>query len=100
GIGDIQWRRSFESRAGVRYVADGAVDDAAVELDGSRLQYPVPGRCATVLQDLKRFRRFWLGSLRRLLLQQPFSVPRRGLDGLVGQRGLDPGPGEPGADLT
>src|SRR5215212_7530871 len=99
-VGNTDRTGDFECSAGVRYIPDGAVDDAAVELDGSCLQYPVPGRCAMVLQNLKRFRCLGLCSLRRLSLQQPLGVLRCGLDGLVGQRRLDSCPGEPEADLA
>ena len=99
-VGDADRTGDFECSAGVRYIPDGAVDDAAVELDGSCLQYPVPGRCAMVIQNLKRFRCLGLCSLRRLLLQQPLGVLRCGLDGLVGQRRPDSRPSEPEADLT
>src|SRR3954447_16212100 len=99
-VGDADRTGDFDCSAGVRYIPDGAVDDAAVELDGSCLQYPVPGRCAMVLQNLKRFRCLGLRTLRRLLLQQPLGVPRCSLDRLDGQRGPDSGPGEPEADLA
>ena len=54
----------FELSAGVRYIPDGALDDAAVELDGACLQYPVPGCGPMVFQNLKRFRCLGFCSLR------------------------------------
>lgn len=90
----------FELGTRIRYIPDGAVDDAAIELDRSCLQYPVPGRHAVIIQNLKRFRFCGLCFLRRLVLQQPIGVQRRGLDGLLGQRRPDPGPGKAEADLA
>src|SRR3954462_9778672 len=72
-VGDADRTGDFDGSAGVRYIPDGAVDNAAIELDGSCLQYPVPGRGAMVLQNLKRFRCLGLCSLRRLLLHQPLA---------------------------
>jgi len=79
-VGDADRAGDFDLRAGVRYIPDGAVDHAAIELNGACLQYPVPGRGAMVLQHLKRFRDLGgLRTFRRLLLSDIFIRTCEGL---------------------